>query len=128
MSSLSPSRAGPRIARCRRLAATLAAAWALPGLLLPLAEAAHAAPDPADAKAAVSAQTYRSALSSYQPLQDPPPPVADWRAANRRVHEAGGWRAYLREAQQPGGSTAVPTAPAAVASRPAARDAGAHQH
>lgn len=26
-------------------------------------------------------------------------PVQDWRAANERVGEIGGWRAYLREAQ-----------------------------
>ena len=75
--------------------------------------------------ARVAPQRYQSALQHYQPLQDPSPPVADWRAANRRVHEAGGWRAYLREAQS-GSSPATPPAPAA--SGPAARDAGAHQH
>jgi hypothetical protein len=29
-------------------------------------------------------------------------PVADWREVNDRVHEAGGWRTYLREAHQDG--------------------------
>lgn len=28
--------------------------------------------------------------------------VQDWRAANERVGEIGGWRAYLRESQQDG--------------------------
>ncbi len=33
------------------------------------------------------------------------PPVTDWRATIDRVHQAGGWKAYLREAQQPAGAT-----------------------
>lgn len=33
----------------------------------------------------------------YQGWRDAP--VADWRTANDRVGEAGGWRAYLRESQ-----------------------------
>lgn len=35
------------------------------------------------------------------------PPVADWRATIDRVQKAGGWKAYLREAQQP--TTSAPT-------------------
>ncbi len=34
------------------------------------------------------------------------PPVSDWRDAIDRVQKAGGWKAYLREAQQP--TTSVP--------------------
>lgn len=36
----------------------------------------------------------------YQSWRDEP--LADWRAANDRVGEIGGWRTYLREAQQDG--------------------------
>jgi hypothetical protein len=82
----------------------------------------------ADPGARVAPQRYQSALHNYQALQDPAPPVADWRAANRRVHEAGGWRAYLREAQQSGAAPATPAAPAAAASKPAAPAADGHQH
>ena len=42
------------------------------------------------------------------------PGVGDWRAANRRVLEAGGWRALARERS----ASAPPSAPAA----------GHHQH
>lgn len=79
---------------------------------------------PADANARVAPQRYQPALQHYQTLQDPAPPVADWPAANRRVHEAGGWRAYLREAQS---GVAPATTPAPGASSPA-RSAGGHQH
>ena len=34
----------------------------------------------------------------FQPWRDTP--VADWRETNERVHAVGGWRTYLREAQQ----------------------------
>ena len=33
-------------------------------------------------------------------------PVRDWRKANERVDEVGGWRSYLRESQQGNGSAA----------------------
>lgn len=36
-------------------------------------------------------------FDTYQRWRDAP--VADWRAANERVHAAGGWRVYLRETQ-----------------------------
>lgn len=32
-------------------------------------------------------------------------PLLDWRAANERVGEIGGWRTYLRESQPAGGDT-----------------------
>lgn len=78
-------------------------------------------PAAADPQARVAPLSYRPALASYQAWPADPAPVTDWRAANRRVHEAGGWRAYLREAQ-----SATPSA--APASAPAARDAAAHRH
>ncbi len=62
----------------------------------------HAA-DPADPQARVSPLAHRSLLQ-----RRPPPPAtepADWRAANERVRAVGGWKAYLREAQQPDAPT-----------------------
>lgn len=39
---------------------------------------------------------YRSPLSAYQAFEDPDP--LDWKKANDRVGEIGGWRVYSREA------------------------------
>jgi hypothetical protein len=57
---------------------------------------AQARPDPSDPKAEVPPARHTSALQHYKPLSEAEP--ADWRASNRRVQEAGGWRAYAREA------------------------------
>lgn len=71
-----------------RRAAPWACAWILG------TQAANAAP-PEDELA--------DPFDRYQAWRDTPP--LDWRAANERVGEIGGWRTYLREAQ-PGGDTA----------------------
>lgn len=71
------------------LAAYLLAGAALSAL-------AQARPDPTDPKAEVPPARHQSALQHYKPLSEAE--LADWRAANRRVQEAGGWRAYAREA------------------------------
>ncbi|MFN3715972.1 MAG: hypothetical protein ACK4R8_04495 [Thiobacillus sp.] len=47
-------------------------------------------PTPAAAEAAMPFDTYQAWRDT---------PIADWRALNDRVHAVGGWRAYLREAQ-----------------------------
>lgn len=73
--------------------------------------APKAVADPAAPQASAPALHYRSSLQRYRPLQEQP--VADWRAANRRVHEAGGWRAYARES---------------AASAPAGAASAAHLH
>ncbi|MEW5966750.1 MAG: hypothetical protein AB1720_07085 [Pseudomonadota bacterium] len=58
----------------------------------------------------------------YQGWRDEP--VQDWRAANDRVGEVGGWRTYLREAQPAGGGGHDHGAP-----QPAAPgDRGHHGH
>lgn len=68
----------------RRLACSAAALALAAGL-------AHAEPPP-------TAPTDTAApLEVYQSWRDAP--VADWRAANERVHAVGGWRTYLRESQ-----------------------------
>lgn len=53
-----------------------------------------------------SAEPARPALAApfdqYRHFRDVP--VADWRLANERVNEVGGWRTYLRESQPDGGN------------------------
>lgn len=61
-----------------------------------LSELAQARPNPTDPKAEVPPVRHQSALQHYKPLSEAE--LADWRSANRRVQEAGGWRAYAREA------------------------------
>ena len=49
-----------------------------------------------------SAQTivsYTSPVADYQPFVDEK--VTSWKAANDKVGQIGGWRAYAKEAQQP---------------------------
>jgi len=58
------------------------------------APAAHAA-EPQAAEPAASAPFKR-----YQGWRDEP--LQDWRQANERVGEIGGWRTYLRESQPAG--------------------------
>ena len=68
----------------------LACVWAL------LAPTAHAAEPPSPEPAA------SAPFKHYQGWRDEP--LQDWREVNDRVGEIGGWRTYLREAQQ-GGDT-----------------------
>jgi hypothetical protein len=58
------------------------------------APAAHAV-EPQASEQAASAP-----FKHYQGWRDEP--LQDWRQANERVGEIGGWRTYLREAQQGG--------------------------
>ena len=49
-----------------------------------------------------SAQTtvgYTSSIADYQPYIDEK--VTSWKAADDKVGQIGGWRAYAKEAQQP---------------------------
>lgn len=102
----------PRLGRCR----------ALPLLVLLLAapltqaqtqtqtrsqpQALSVRADPLDAQARVPAAAYRSALDGYRRLGDDT--RVDWKAANERVNQVGGWRAYAREAQQPEPAASAP--------------------
>lgn len=103
---------------CRALALAL---LGLGGCVAASAQPYPAATDPTDPKADARPLLYRPALQRYQPLQEQQP-LRDWRAANQRVHEAGGWRSYLREAQV----GAPASAPAQIKTPPAASPA--HQH
>lgn len=55
----------------------------------------HAAERPSPPPLTLS---YQSALSNYRVYDDNPP--GDWRAANDRVREIGGWRTYAKEAYE----------------------------
>lgn len=47
---------------------------------------------------------YTSPLADYQPFVDKK--VTAWKAANDKVGQIGGWRAYAKEAQQPDNTSA----------------------
>lgn len=103
-------------------------------------------PDPLNPKAEVPPAAYKSALGSYRPAGEVK--VGSWRDANDTVTRIGGWRTYTREANQPEGAAATPTAtppvpaaPSSVAAPPApaappastpaptpARPSGGHSH
>ncbi|MFT7773985.1 hypothetical protein [Roseateles sp.] len=87
--------------------------------LAPGALAQSARPDPLNSKAQVPAAAYRSAFQGYRPNAETG--VGSWADANKTVHEAGGWRAYAKEARQADSATL----PAAAASAP--RPKG-HEH
>ena len=96
-------------AACALLAGAALSAAAQP---MPTAAAPAApAPQAADPTAAVAPLHYRSSLQHYQALRETA--AGDWREANRRAREAGGWRAYAREAAAPDAAASAP-APAPV--------------
>jgi hypothetical protein len=72
-----------------RHAIPLACAWLA---LSPSAKAAEEKP-----AAATTPSSAPAPFDQYRPWRDSP--VADWRQANERVGEVGGWRTYLRESQ-----------------------------
>lgn len=74
--------------------------------------------DPLDAQARVPAVTHASALASYRRLGEDQ--RIDWKSANETVNRIGGWKTYLREAQQ--------SEPAAPATKPAPSPGGQHRH
>ncbi|MDI4635223.1 hypothetical protein J7U46_19325 [Pelomonas sp. V22] len=103
--------------------------------LAPLASAQSTAPearrpDPMNPKAQVPALVYRSAFQSYRPNAEVE--LGSWLDANKAVQQAGGWRAYAKEARQPDEAVApLPAASAAPAAsapaKPASTPAG-HAH
>jgi hypothetical protein len=74
----------------------------LRGLRLLAACAALAAPIAGHAAQPTSLDTpdVVGPFQDYQRWQETP--LADWREANERVREIGGWRTYMRESQQEG--------------------------
>lgn len=56
--------------------------------------------------APVSPPAYRSAFDGYQRFSDEK--TTPWAQSNEAVRDAGGWRAYAREAAQPPASESAP--------------------
>lgn len=73
--------------------------------------------DPSNPRAQVPTVTYRSVFLGYRPNAEAG--VGSWSDANKTVHEAGGWRAYAKEARSADAASDAPAAPAASAPKPA---------
>ena len=80
--------------------------------------------DPLDAQVRVPPAIHSSALASYRRQDDDK--RIDWKVANEAVNRIGGWRAYAREAQQPGPAPAAPASRTAPAPAPASGATPAH--
>lgn len=81
--------------------------------------------DPLDARSPVPAVVHRSALAGYVRLgEDRRVP---WQEANETVNRIGGWKTYLREAQQPD-PVSTPDKPVRPAAVPASAPAADHTH
>jgi len=92
----------------------IVAIWCLASTPVWAAESSATA-DPADHRAAVAPLAYQSAFAGYRRHTDAD--IATWKAVNDNVGRIGGWRVYLKEAQQPD-----PPAPVSVPqSRPTGR-------
>jgi hypothetical protein len=85
----------------------------LAALAAPAAAAPAASPDPLNAAAAVPPPRLPGALRAYRPATTPEP--GGWREANEKVTRIGGWKTYLREAQQPDPPAPAASAPTAAA-------------
>jgi hypothetical protein len=97
------------------------AAFAATALVLALP--VQARPDPLNPRAEVPPPRTPAALRGYRPATTPEP--GQWREANDNVARIGGWKTYLREAQQADAApAAAPAAPAASAPRPAGHHHG----
>lgn len=81
---------------------------------------------PLSGVAAPAAADPAAPFKHYQAWRDAP--IADWRAANDRVGEVGGWRTYLREAQPGGGAGHDHAAAPARPQQPADPGQGGHHH
>ena len=80
--------ASPAAARLRRIA--------VQGVCVGMLAAASV--QAAESRAPAATAPVSAPFSQYQNWRDVP--LQDWRAANGRVGEIGGWQTYLREAQQ----------------------------
>ncbi len=104
----------------------LASLFSLGGLV---AAGAPAAPsDPSDPAAIVAPASFASPLAAYRPWA--PPASKSWREVNDTVARIGGWRVYLREAQQPDPAPAESSPPSRTdaPSMPAPAPGGAREH
>ena len=105
--------------------------WLLPATLLTLMSIASAqtpkpAADPLDALASVPRVTHVSSLAQHRRMTDEK--VGSWREANDNVGRIGGWRTYLREAQQPDAAASAPGASSpAPTTKPASEMPAGHR-
>ncbi|HSI54134.1 MAG TPA: hypothetical protein VK981_09215 [Ramlibacter sp.] len=99
------------------------ALWPMLGALLCTPAVAQQAGQPSKAAGAPPAAPYQSAFENYRPYTDEA--VRDWNQSNTAVREAGGWRAYARQAQQPAAS--APVSPPAEAAPAQPDHAGHHK-
>lgn len=93
--------------------------FVLPVLAAPSVSAQSSAessaiPSKLAASAPAAPLSYRSAFQNYQSYSDSA--VVPWKESNTKVKDAGGWRAYAKEAQEPVATDGK--APAAAASNP----------
>lgn len=110
----------------------------LPAMLIWICGSAAAQtsrPGPEDPRASVPLLHYQSPLAGYRAHADQD--VGAWRAANERVGQVGGWKAYAREAAQSAPADAATAATSgdhaqhakpAAQSSPSAAPATAHPH
>ena len=96
---------------------TLSAASLL--ISISFAQAQPRAADPLNAQASVPPSVHESAFAQYWRLSEVP--VGSWRDANDTVSRIGGWRAYAREARQPGSSASTPPPAAAASAAPTSK-------
>ena len=99
--------------------------WLAPVAAAPSTAAEARRPDPLNPKAPVPAQVYRSAFQGYRPNAEVD--LGSWVDANQAVHQAGGWRAYAKEARSPDEAASPPPAAASAPGLPASQPAG-HAH
>ena len=93
--------------------------WATPAASAPSTPSAlpeTRRPDPLNPQAQVPAALYRSAFEGYRPSAETA--VGAWPDANKAVQQAGGWRAYAREAAAPQSASPAASAPPAPGEPP----------
>lgn len=73
--------------------------WAILAMPLSLLGLPLANADPLSADTSTKEATYTSSFEGY--IKDEDHEAGGWVAANERVGEIGGWRTYLRRAQEP---------------------------
>ena len=89
--------------------------------------------NPLSPAASVPAVTYQSPFADYRPMVDQK--IGNWKDANDNVNRVGGWRTYLKEAQEPDApmqkqtpQSSVPTAQSVVPPKPSDQQRQQHQH
>jgi hypothetical protein len=109
---------------CYSAFALLAAALALPAAAQSPAAKPSSPPGPLNATASVPALRYQPVFADFKAQAEQP--VGDWKQANDRTVQIGGWRSYARQAQEPQPASEATSAPAGVSGSPPPTPA--HRH